>query len=696
MSSERSKNFVKDLYSLASNEETYSKIVEIASAAVNKQQMQDQHQEQIALQFEKFLPNDRAFSQPSFQLPSNNIFGQQSLGNGYPSIGPSIPGMLNQGVPGNLQFGMAPPAFMSSIPGQVSSTGSKEAKRFTQQDFMNMLSSGSKVCSAMMKSGAREGTICCAKITDKSYNSQLPADKQLCSSHGKKSSGGMGSSQVANMYANFSGSSMMGQPNGGQFAAFNLGQPPSFNGQSNGNQFQIPGIVQSNGNQPPSFNGNQFQIPGIGQSNGSQAPSFNGNQFQIPGIGQSNGNQVPSFNGNQFQIPGLVQSNGNQPPSFNGQSNGNQPPSLNQIPGLGQFNGNQPPSFNGQSNGNQPPSLNQIPGLGQFNGSQAPSFNGQSNGNQPPSFNGNQFQIPGLGQFNGSQAPSLNQIPGLGQFNGSQPPSFNGNQFQIPGLGQFNGSQAPSLNQIPGLGQFNGSQPPSLNQISNFDGQSNGNQFSNFDGNQISNFDGQSNGNQPPSLNQIPGLGKSDGSQISNLEQHNSLNPYIIPSSTTQTLSGPQKIELNNNSEFQFNSYPPQYSQGQNQVFPNNFLPQVNDLQKTESFVNQFSNMSINNTTEPQYFSRSLGSSQYYFTTDPNGSGLVFEDNAGVKTCIGFIRIGVNNSSDQLPDNFKSLLQVQLLPEHESWLNYNKISKKLIDIADTFNVQVDQNNSYIA
>ena len=138
--STRSAKFVEDLHALSGNQDTYAKVIEIATAGYNKQQLQSEYSQQIAAYLSKFLPADQpaaVLSQTPGQIPGLPGFpmpgsGMSQFPGGTPGMNPQL-GMLNQGVPGmnsapGGQFGMGAPAFMSQIPGTVSTGGKDNAK----------------------------------------------------------------------------------------------------------------------------------------------------------------------------------------------------------------------------------------------------------------------------------------------------------------------------------------------------------------------------------------------------------------------------------------------------------------------------------------------------------------------------------------------------------------------------------------
>jgi len=272
---------------LASNPDTYPIIVEIATQGVGKQTLNDQYVSNIAQQLSRFIPDVQPIQ--STTIPNQGIPGMSSM------------------IPGS---NLGAPTITAAVSNHSGSATGGGPKMVGDAEFMTMVQSGQKICSAYIKSGTRKDTRCVATIKDELFNSSVGMDQQVCSKHNglKKGKGkaSAGNKQIDGMYAQFS--------------------PQAINAPLS----QIPGMGQNPG-----------EIPGLGQNQqmapSSNAPHLNqGYPIQIPGMGQAPGIQTP-IGTIQPTIPSM-----NQPiqPTIPSMNQPIQPtiPSINQptIPSMSQ------------------------------------------------------------------------------------------------------------------------------------------------------------------------------------------------------------------------------------------------------------------------------------------------------------------------------------------------------------------------
>ncbi len=618
--SERSNKFIHDLHLLSGNPETYQKVVDIATIGYNKQALDQGTRDQLSAYFARFLPADP----PSSQFGSQGNVQMNGMGqNGIPGFPQGQMNGMGQGIQG--QFGMGAPAFVNQIGGSAATT--KDTKMHSYQDFMNMIQGGQKVCSATMASGDRKGTICCAKVTDKSYNPSLAVDKQVCSKHGDKKKSA--APQISNThvgFGNFGG--IPGQGMGGvpgqmatplsqQYGQFGQGIP----GQG------IPALSQPGIPAQGPQQGIPQGIPGLSQF-GQGIPS-QGPPQGIQGIPPQGG--VPPGIPHQGGVPPGIQG---IPPQF---GQGPQQGIPQGIPGQGI-----PQGIPGQG-------IPQgIPGLSQF---------GQG--------------IPAQGPPQFGQGIPAQGIPGL-----SQPGIPQG----IPGLGQ-----APSQG-IPAQGPPQGI--PGFGQLSQ--GQDQKNPFV-FQSSQQFPLTQPDLSQQGPGLNTMksPGIPLQPSQQALPMKPPSPV--YTAPPFPSQLGQAfpPQAGQIGQQAfppqagQLGQQAFPPQAGQTEQ-------LRQPEQQPDISNINSQFSTMSLQqhsdtqvNTQPHEFYMRPLGDDEYFFSTDPSAKGLVLKKQDDKFVCIGEIKQEVMNNNSQLPPNFPSIVGLQLSPQQESWLFANGIEKKLIDLIDS-------------
>lgn len=355
--------FVKSLHSLSSNQQSQHLVSGICQMGFSSQPLDDEKAKQIAQAVAPFLPQQQP--QNPFAAGGFNMMG--TAGVPPPSIG---------------GYQMSAPSFNPGpIPGAVA-TGAGSKPKYTEQDFRNMLAQGKSVCSACIKSGDRKGCYCCVEI--KTYNSQLPADQQICPTHGKtkKAANSMNGAGVVNAFTNMGNMQFappIGLPN----------QTPIGGMQQQPWQQQMGGIQQQQ--QPSQMPWQTQQIPGLNQQQLTPIASV-----MAPGLGlinQQNQNGMQQ----QPQIPAL---NG-----IGGQQNSN-PFSISSNPTVGLT-----PPNNGMQQQFQSNPMIQQPQQSQPWQQSSPAMQNQQQSVQIPTFSMNQQQPQT--SFNPLGGVANSQIPGM-------------------------------------------------------------------------------------------------------------------------------------------------------------------------------------------------------------------------------------------------------------------------------------------
>ena len=255
--SSKSTEFVTNLHMLCGNPETYQKIIEIAQCATSKIQLDQSSIQNIALIFDRFLPQTSIqgnSGMSSFANPMGTSFGPPAIG-GYQMSAPSF----NPGA----------------IPGQVKTGGGKSGNIYSETDFRNMINSGKQVCCKIWgPTSAKKGGFCCGEI--KNYDHNKPADQQLCNTHnrsGKSKAPAMSSSGIANAFTNFNQS--FAQPLGMQQGMINSTSTPQGFGSI------PPNVMQNNQTGMNNYSGvNGVPNQTMQQDNMGVFSNFGQTQFQ--------------------------------------------------------------------------------------------------------------------------------------------------------------------------------------------------------------------------------------------------------------------------------------------------------------------------------------------------------------------------------------------------------------------------------